>query len=63
MEMKKQNFKKLCELIVAKNGNISSQDVLDCGYTMEHFIRMAQPNVNTEKLVKNASKMLADGGK
>lgn len=63
MEMKKQNFKKLCELIVAKNGNISSKDVLDCGYTMGHFIRMAQPNVNTEKLVKNASKMLADGGK
>lgn len=58
--MKERNFKRLCELIIAKNGNVSSKDVLDCGYTMEHFIRMAQPNVNTEKLIKKASKMLAE---
>lgn len=38
--MKNTNFKKLCEVIVEKNGNLTCKDVFTCGYTMEHFIRL-----------------------
>ena len=37
-----ENLKRLCEMIVEKNGNPSCQDVLNCGYSTEYFIIMAQ---------------------
>lgn len=58
--MKNVNFKKLCKIIVEKNGNPSCKDVLTCGYTMEHFIRLCQPCINTDELVKNAKKSLKE---
>ena len=39
------DFIKLCEKIIDTDGNPSDQDVMNCGYTMEHFIRMSQPNI------------------
>ena len=57
-----ENFTRLCKRIIDTNGNPSVQDVLDCGYTMEHFIRMSQPNVKAERLVKNARQALLDRG-
>ena len=54
------DFIKLCEKIIDTNGNPSVKDVLECGYTMDHFIRMAQPNIKSEKLVKNARQALLD---
>lgn len=56
------DFEALCKKIIDSNGNISVQDVLDCGYSMEHFIRMSQSNVKAEKLVKNARQALLDRG-
>lgn len=56
------DFEALCKCIIDTNGNPSTQDVLGCGYSMEHFIRLSQPNVKTEKLVKNARKALLDRG-
>ena len=52
------DFIKLCELIIDSNGNPNVDDVLNCGYTMEHFIRMSQPDVSSEKLVYNARESL-----
>lgn len=56
------DFKKLCEIIIDSNGNPSVQDVLDCGYSMEHFIRLSQHNVNLEKLVQRAKENLLEMG-
>ena len=56
------NFIKLCELIIDSNGNPNVDDVLNCGYTMEHFIRMSQPGVSNEKLVYNAREALLARG-
>ena len=56
------DFIKLCVKIIDTNGNPSVQDVLDCGFNMEHFIRIAQPNVKADKLVKNARQALLDRG-
>ena len=56
--MKEENLKNLCERIVAKNGRVSCRDILECGYTMEHFIRMAGHNIDTKKLVSRASEIL-----
>ena len=56
------DFEALCKKIIDTNGNPSVDDVLSCGYSMEHFIRLAQPDVNTEKLVKNARRELLDRG-
>ena len=53
-----KDFKKLCEAIIASNGNPSVKDVLACGYSMDDFIRMAQPNINSEKLVAKAKEMI-----
>lgn len=56
------NFESLCKKIIDTNGNISVQDVLNCGYSMEHFIKLSQPHVRAEKLVKNArDNLLARG--
>lgn len=56
------DFEMLCKRIIDSNGNPSVQDVIDCGYGMEHFIRMSQPNVKADKLVKNARNALLDRG-
>ena len=56
------DFIKLCEKIIDTNGNPTVKDVLECGYSMGHFIRMAQPNIKSEKLVKNARQALLDRG-
>lgn len=56
------DFKKLCEIIIDSNGNPSVQDVLDCGYSMEHFIRLSQSNVNSQKLVQRARENLIEMG-
>ena len=47
------DFERLCKLIIDTDGDPSVDDVLDCGYTMEHFLRMAQPDVSNERLVIN----------
>ena len=52
------DFEALCKKIIDSDGNPSTQDVLDCGYSMEHFIRLAQPNVKPERLVRNAREAL-----
>lgn len=52
------SFKKLCEIIVSTNGNPTVRQVLECGYTMEHFIRLCQHNVNTQILVQKAQESL-----
>ena len=56
------DFIKLCEKIIDTGGNPSTEDVLGCGYNIEHFIRMSQPNVKAEKLVKNAREALLARG-
>ena len=56
------DFESLCKRIIDTGGNPNVQDVLDCGYSMEHFIRMSQSNVNTDRLVKNARQALLDRG-
>ena len=58
--MKNANFKKLCELIVQTNGNPTCSSLIKCGYTMEHFTRIAQPNINRAKLVETAKKFLKE---
>ena len=58
--MKEENLKNLCERIVAKNGRVSCRDILECGYTMEHFIRMADNNIDNKKLVQTAQKVLSE---
>lgn len=56
------DFIKLCEKIIDTEGNPSVQDVMNCGYSMEHFIRMSQPNVKADKLVYNAREALLARG-
>lgn len=56
------DFKKLCETIIDTNGNPTLKDVLDCGYSMDHFIRLSQHNVNSEKLVQRARENLLEMG-
>ena len=56
------DFIKLCEKIIDTEGNPSVQDVLSCGYTFEHFLRMAQPNIKADKLVHNAREALLASG-
>lgn len=56
------DFERLCKLIIDSNGDPSVDDVLDCGYTMEHFLRIAQPNISDEKLVSNAREALRARG-
>lgn len=56
------DFERLCKMIIDTNGNPCVDDVLNCGYTMEHFIKMSQPHVNNEKLVNNAREALRARG-
>lgn len=55
-----EDLKRLCEMIVEKNGNPSCQDVIDCGYSIDCFIIMAQSHISTEKLLKKAEKYLKE---
>ena len=52
------DFKKFCEILVKTNGNPSVAEVLNCGYTMEHFIRLCDSNISTAKLVEKAKESL-----
>ena len=52
------NFRRFCEILVATNGNPTVKQVLDCGYTMEHFIKLCDANLNTDKLVQKAKESL-----
>ena len=56
------DFERLCKLIVDTGGDPSVDDVLGCGYTMEHFIRIAQPEMSDERLVHNAREALRARG-
>lgn len=52
------NFKKFCEVLVETNGNPTVKQVLDCGYTMEHFIRLCDIYIDTAKLAEKAKASL-----
>ena len=54
------DFEALCKRIIDTHGNPSTEDVLGCGYSMEHFIRISQ--AKAEKLVKNAREALLARG-
>ena len=54
------DFTKLCERIIDANGNPSVKDVLNCGFTMEHFLRMSQPGISAERPLQGARKALLD---
>ena len=56
------DFEKLCKLIIDTNGNPGVDDVLGCGYTMEHFIRIARPDISSDRLVNNAREALKARG-
>ena len=56
------DFIKLCKTIIDSQGNPTVNDVLDCGYSMEHFIKMSQPDIKADKLLKNARQALIDRG-
>lgn len=56
------DFIKLCKTIINSQGNPTVNDVLDCGYSMEHFIKMSQPDIKADKLLKNARQALIDRG-
>lgn len=56
------DFIKLCKTIIDSQGNPTVNDVLECGYSMEHFIKMSQPNIKADKLLKNARQALIDRG-
>ena len=53
-----EKFRRLCEMIVEKKGNPSCKDIVECGYTIEHFIRLAQTRISTEKLLQEAKQRL-----
>lgn len=56
------DFEALCKRIIDTNGKPSTQDVLDCGYSVEHSLRITQSNTNPERLVKNARECLKARG-
>ena len=56
------DFERLCIAIVETDGNPSCQTVMDCGYSFEHFLRIAQPKVSRYLLVEKAKKNLFDRG-
>ena len=53
--MRKQNFNELCKVIIETNGNPSTKQVENCGYSFEAFLRLC--NCNKEKLVGKAKEM------
>lgn len=56
------DFIKLCEKIVDSNGDPTVKDILECGYSLDHFIQMSQPNIKADKLLRNARQALLDRG-
>lgn len=56
------DFEQLCKHIIDSDGNPSVKNVLDCGYSMENFIRLCQPWVRKEVLVKRAKENLLERG-
>lgn len=56
------DFIKLCKIIIDSGGNPTVKDVLECGYSMEHFIKMSQSDIKADKLLKNARQALIDRG-
>lgn len=56
------DFEKLCKIIVQTDGNPTCQQVMDCGYSFEHFLRMAQPRVSRYVLVQRAKDNLYQRG-
>lgn len=56
------DFIKLCKTIINSQGNPTVNDVLECGYSIEHFIKMSQPDIKADKLLKNARQALIDRG-
>lgn len=54
--MKKQNFDKLCKIIIETDGNPSTKQVENCGYPFEAFLRIC--NCDREKLVKEVKKII-----
>ena len=56
------DFIKLCKKIIDCNGQICYQDVVDCGYGPDLFVRLTHPSVKPERIVKNAYRSLADRG-
>ena len=56
------DFIKLCKTIINSQGNPTVNDVLECGYSMEHFIKMSQLDIKADKLLKNARQALIDRG-
>ena len=53
-----EGFKRLCEMIVERNGNPSCRDVIDCGFGVEGFIILTQSRISTERLLEEAKKFL-----
>lgn len=53
--MKKQNFNELCKVIIETNGNPSTKQVENCGYSFEAFLRIG--NCDRKKLVEKAKEM------
>ena len=51
-----KNFNELCKVIIETNGNPSTKQVENCGYSFEAFLRIAQ--CNREKLVEKAKEMI-----
>lgn len=50
-----RNFNELCKVIIETDGNPTTKQVEKCGYTFEHFLRMA--NCDRKKLVEKAKEM------
>ena len=56
------DFESLCKHIIDTNGNPNEQNVLDYGYSVEHFLRIHHSNIKPERLVKNARECLKARG-
>lgn len=52
----------LCKHIIDTNGKPNEQNVLECGYSKEHFKALTNANVRPERIVKNAREMLVARG-
>lgn len=56
------DFEKLCKTIIKTNGKPSMEEVLDAGYSIEHYNRIASAE-DPNRLVKNARDSLIARGK
>lgn len=55
INLKKQNFNELCKVIIETDGNPTTEQIKKCGYTFEHFLKIA--NCDRKKLVEKAKEM------